>query len=71
MSDPDSVDKLGPDWHLTPTSHTADAPEAFLGKVRTLPDSIGDYRILLHCSEKAAWEPCIRPSKRIRSASSL
>ncbi len=46
MSDPNSVDKLGPDWHLTPTSHTADAPEAFLGQVRTVPDSIGDYRIL-------------------------
>jgi len=46
MSDPDSVDKLDPDWHLTPTSHTADAPEAVLGKGRTVPDSIGGYRIL-------------------------
>src|SRR2546426_3228261 len=47
MSDqPSPADQLDPDWHATPTSHSADAPEAFRGQRRAFPASIGGYRIL-------------------------
>ena len=47
MSDkPSPANQLDPDWHATPTSHSADAPEAFQGQRRAFPASIGGYRIL-------------------------